>query len=141
MADIPRKSTLKKVLLVTIIFSFSVLLLGGFYIFKSMAPRPDRVVSEDGQTLFTRDQIIGGQAIYEKYGLMDYGSVLGHGSYLGPDYTAESLHVYINAMHQYYAKKKFIKILLISRMASKPTLKTRSFTRSAKTVMMNKQKL
>ena len=80
MADIPRKSTLKKVLLVTIIFSFSVLLLGGFYIFKSMAPRPDRVVSEDGQTLFTRDQIIGGQAIYEKYGLMDYGSVLGHGS-------------------------------------------------------------
>jgi len=109
MADIPRKSTLKKVLLVTIIFSFSVLLLGGFYIFKSMAPRPDRVVSEDGQTLFTRDQIIGGQAIYEKYGLMDYGSVLGHGSYLGPDYTAESLHVYINAMHQYYAKKKFHK--------------------------------
>jgi nitric oxide reductase subunit B len=23
---------------------------------------------------------------------MDYGTVLGHGAYLGPDYTAEALH-------------------------------------------------
>jgi nitric oxide reductase subunit B len=109
MTDIPKKTTLRKVMIITIICSFSVLLLGGFYIFKSMAPRPSQVVDVAGHTLFTKDQIIGGQAVYEKYGLMDYGSVLGHGSYLGPDYTAESLHVYLNAMHEYYAKQKFNK--------------------------------
>jgi nitric oxide reductase subunit B len=30
--------------------------------------------------------------VFQKYGLMEYGSVYGHGAYLGPDFTAEYLH-------------------------------------------------
>src|SRR5262249_53188581 len=45
-----------------------------------------------GRTLFTADDIQNGQDLFRKRGLMDYGSVLGHGAYLGPDYTAEALH-------------------------------------------------
>ncbi|HWO40198.1 MAG TPA: cbb3-type cytochrome c oxidase subunit I, partial [Candidatus Eisenbacteria bacterium] len=30
--------------------------------------------------------------VFQRYGLMQYGSVYGHGAYLGPDFTAEYLH-------------------------------------------------
>ncbi|WP_420890975.1 hypothetical protein [Mycobacterium marseillense] len=41
--------------------------------------------------LFTGEDITRGQELYQARGLMEYGSVLGHGAYLGPDYTAEYL--------------------------------------------------
>lgn len=100
---------LKQILIFALIASFSVLLLGGFWIFEEGAPYPAKVVSEDGTALMDRAQIKGGQAVYQKYGLMDYGTVLGHGSYLGPDYTAESLHIVVEAMRDYYAQEQYQK--------------------------------
>lgn len=100
-------SILKQVLIITLIVSFSVLLLGGFAVYKNTAPEPKRIVSQDGQVITTYEQIKGGQAVYQKYGLMDWGTTLGHGSYLGPDFTAEALHVYLTGMHQYYAKNLY----------------------------------
>ena len=84
--------TIGRVLLVTTVVGFSVLLFGGYTIFRSKAPIPTRVVSDSGEELFGAAQIRGGQAVYQKYGLMDWGSVLGHGTYFGPDFTAEVLH-------------------------------------------------
>ena len=54
-------------------------------------PVPGRVVSEGGETLFTGEDISKGQQIFLGNGLMEYGSVFGHGAYLGPDYTADYL--------------------------------------------------
>lgn len=96
--------TLSKVLIGILVTVFSILLLGGWLIFENEAPRPAKVVDENGKTIISKDELISGQAIYEKYGLTDYGSYLGNGSYLGPDYTAETLHQYIQGMHQYYAE-------------------------------------
>ncbi len=101
-----KNSFLKSVLIFTLIASFSVLLLGGFWIFKDMAPRPQEIVSEKGDVLFDKEHLMGGQAVFQKYGLMDYGTILGHGSYLGPDYTAESLKIYVDEMHQFYAQQQ-----------------------------------
>ena len=42
--------------------------------------------------LFTGDDIMAGQHIFQKYGLMQYGTIFGHGAYLGPDFTAQYLH-------------------------------------------------
>ncbi|MCO4347238.1 nitric-oxide reductase large subunit [Staphylococcus agnetis] len=95
--------TLSKVLISILVAVFSILLLGGWLIFENEAPRPTKVVDENGKTLISKAELISGQAIYEKYGLTDYGSYLGNGSYLGPDYTAETLHQYIQGMHHYYA--------------------------------------
>jgi nitric oxide reductase subunit B len=86
------------------------LLGGGYWIFKEQAPRPVEVTNEKGDVLFTKDTIMGGQAVWQKYGLMDYGTVLGHGSYMGPDYTAESLKLYTEGMQDYKANEKFGKI-------------------------------
>lgn len=97
---------LKHVLILTMLFAFTVMLVGGGWIFKAKAPIPDTVAGPDGTVLTTGEQILGGQAVYQKYGLMDYGSVLGHGSYLGPDYTAEALHLMTGALQAFYAQEQ-----------------------------------
>ncbi|MCL5039477.1 MAG: nitric-oxide reductase large subunit [Firmicutes bacterium] len=92
-------------LLLTVLIGFSVLLMGGFWIYQSKAPIPERIVAPSGTVLSTAANIKGGQAVYQKYGLMDYGSVLGHGAYLGEDFTAESLHRLTLYMRDFYARK------------------------------------
>ncbi|HEX7057711.1 MAG TPA: nitric-oxide reductase large subunit [Bacilli bacterium] len=100
---------LKGILLAALLLSFTVLLAGGYGIFRAMAPRPLKVVDTHGNVLTTRAQIEGGQAVFQKYGLMDYGTVLGDGSYLGPDYTAEALKIYVEAMQNYEARQAYKK--------------------------------
>ena len=79
-------------LLLTLLFGFTVMIVGGVMMYRSRAPIPERVTGPDGATLFTAADIQEGQDLFRKRGLMDYGTVLGHGAYLGPDYTAEALH-------------------------------------------------
>ena len=55
-------------------------------------PIPEKVVAPDGQVLFTGEDVLAGQQVFLKYGLMDNGSVWGHGAYLGPDFSAQYLH-------------------------------------------------
>lgn len=98
---------LKSVLIFTLITSFTVLLVGGYWIFKDLSPRPLEVVSPNGEVLITQDSIKGGQAVFQKYGLMDYGTVLGYGSYMGPDYTAEALKIYTEGMQDFTAKQDY----------------------------------
>lgn len=103
----PKNALLKSILITTCILSFTVLLVGGFWIFKDMAPRPLEVTDSTGEVIFTKESIMGGQAVFQKYGLMDYGTVLGHGSYMGPDYTAEALEVYTKGMQDYQANDQY----------------------------------
>ena len=102
-----KNALLKSILTLTILITFTVLLVGGYWIFKEQAPRPVTVSDQKGDVLFTKDTIIGGQAVWQKYGLMDYGTVLGDGSYMGPDYTAESLKIYTQGMQDFKANEKF----------------------------------
>ena len=60
--------------------------------YRNAPPIPARVVDAQGAALFSGDDISDGQAVFLKYGLMDNGSIWGHGAYLGPDYSAEALH-------------------------------------------------
>ncbi len=94
----PRSGLWKHGLLLTLLFGFTVMIVGGVMMYRSRAPVPDRVVAPDGATLFTAADIQDGQDLFRKRGLMDYGTVLGHGAYLGPDYTAEALHWMVEAM-------------------------------------------
>jgi nitric oxide reductase subunit B len=85
-------------LLITLLFGFTVMIVGGISMYRSRAPIPNSVVDPDGRTLFTAADIQQGQDLFRKRDLMDYGSVLGHGAYLGPDYTADALHTMSEAM-------------------------------------------
>ncbi|WP_260238370.1 hypothetical protein [Limosilactobacillus fermentum] len=79
---------LSRTLIVTLVVVFSILIAGGLLIFKNEAPRPAKIVTEAGTTLVSKQQLISGQATYEKYQLADYGTYLGNGAYLGPDYRS-----------------------------------------------------
>jgi nitric oxide reductase subunit B len=87
-------------LLLTLLFGFTVMLVGGFFMYKSRAPIPDRVLGPNNTVLFTGADIQAGQELFRKRDLMNYGSILGHGAYLGPDYTAEALHWMTEAMQE-----------------------------------------
>ncbi len=75
------------------IFGFLVMGILAYRTYTASMPMPDKVVTESGQELFSGADITRGQQLYQARGLMQYGSVLGHGAYLGPDYTAEYLRL------------------------------------------------
>jgi nitric oxide reductase subunit B len=85
-------------LLLTLLFGFTVMLIGGAYIYKTRAPIPEAVVNPAGAVLFTAADVQTGQELFRRKNLMNYGSVLGHGAYFGPDYTADALHTMTETM-------------------------------------------
>ncbi len=100
---------LKSVTIVTLLLSFTALIVGGYWIFENKAPTPLEVVAPNGDVVMTKDTIKGGQAVFQKYGLMDYGTVLGNGSYMGPDYTAEALKIYTEGVQEFHAENQYNK--------------------------------
>jgi nitric oxide reductase subunit B len=71
---------------------FFVVVLMGFLTYQSGPPIPARTVSASGATVFTGADVHAGQDVFLRNGLMEYGSIFGHGAYLGPDFTADYLH-------------------------------------------------
>ena len=75
-----------------IVFGFGALLAITMLSYDNAPPIPGQVVDAQGSALFSRADIEDGQAVFLRYGLMANGSIWGHGSYLGPDYSADALH-------------------------------------------------
>lgn len=75
-----------------IVLSFSVLGYFGREIYRKAPPIPERVVSLDGQILFTGQDIRDGQNVWQSTGGQELGTVWGHGSYVAPDWSADWLH-------------------------------------------------
>ena len=67
------------------LFGFTVMGLLAYRTYTNSMPQPERVVTESGETLFTSQDITEGQKLFQARGLMEYGSILGHGGYLGPE--------------------------------------------------------
>ena len=74
------------------IFGFSVLSVVTVLTYTNAPPIPKQVTDGTETVVFTGTDILDGQAVFLKYGLMEHGSLWGHGAYLGPDYSAEYLH-------------------------------------------------
>ncbi|MXM64576.1 hypothetical protein GR925_14260 [Streptomyces sp. HUCO-GS316] len=70
--------------------------------YQAEPPIPDRVVTSTGRTLFTGDDVREGQRAFLRNGLMEYGSIFGHGAYLGPDFTADYLHRSAESVNKQY---------------------------------------
>jgi nitric oxide reductase subunit B len=77
---------------ITFLIGFSILGYLAYRIYGESPPIPETVVTPQGDALFSAADIMAGQHIFQKYGLMQYGTIFGHGAYLGPDFTAQYLH-------------------------------------------------
>ncbi|OOF89347.1 nitric oxide reductase large subunit [Rodentibacter ratti] len=79
-------------LVAVLIGAFSILGYYGFEIYREAPPIPQQYVSEQGEKVITRDEIMHGQSAWQSTGGMQLGSVWGHGAYQAPDWTADWLH-------------------------------------------------
>lgn len=87
-----KTSKLWAYLIAVVVLSFAVLGYYGYEIYKEAPPIPDKVVSESGELLFTSQNILDGQNVWQSTGGQEIGTVWGHGGYLAPDWSAEWLH-------------------------------------------------
>lgn len=77
---------------IVLIIGFFIMGVLTYYTYSDEPPIPTTVKTPSGAVLFTHADIMAGQSIFLGNGLMEYGSVFGHGAYLGPDFTTEYLH-------------------------------------------------
>jgi len=78
--------------ILVMIGGFSVLSFVTVLTYTNAPPIPEKAADAAGDVVFTGADIQKGQEVFFKYGLMEHGSLWGHGAYLGPDYSAEYLH-------------------------------------------------
>src|SRR5215204_640726 len=71
---------------------FGTLLYFGREIYQAAPPIPTAVRTQAGNSVFTQEQILRGQHVWQSLGGMQQGSVWGHGSYVAPDWSADWLH-------------------------------------------------
>ncbi len=93
--------------LLVVIAGFSVLIWVSGNVYKAAAPIPQGVIDPSGKTLFTGSDIVAGQQIFLKYALMENGTLWGHGAYLGPDFTAQSLHLMVLDVAEELSRRDF----------------------------------
>ena len=98
-------------LLVVVVIGIGSLLFVGTRTYRDAPPIPD-FVSAAGETLVSNADILRGQIVFQRYALMDYGSMFGDGAARGPDYTADALHQVAGAMLAFH--------LASSRLADAP---------------------
>ncbi len=75
------------------VFGFFVMGILALRTYTDSMPLPKAVAGPNDDTVYSKADITAGQQIFLRRGLQEYGSVMGHGGYLGPDYTAEYLRM------------------------------------------------
>ncbi|MEK7827046.1 MAG: hypothetical protein AAB299_04800, partial [Thermodesulfobacteriota bacterium] len=91
------------------VFAMVVLLAGGFMSRDELPPYPGKVAGPDGKVLFQKSDIMAGQDVYQRYGLMDHGSIWGHGSQRGPEFSAYTLHLVGDTVRDYWSMQDYQK--------------------------------
>ncbi len=90
-----------------VILSFAVLGYYGYEIYQQAPPIPARVVTSDGDILFTREHILMGQNVWQSMGGQEVGSIWGHGAYVAPDWSADWLHREVVWMLDHLAQQRY----------------------------------
>lgn len=85
--------------------SFAVLGFLGREIYVKQPPVPERVITPQGLTIYTKADIETGREVWQTLGGMELGSVWGHGSYVAPDWGADWLHREATALLDIWAWK------------------------------------
>ena len=97
----------KAAAIVTMLFGFSVLIAVTVEAYRKAPPIPARVVDAAGAVLFTSEDVAAGQQVFLKHGLMNNGTIWGHGAYLGPDFSAQYLHNWALDVADQAAQERF----------------------------------
>src|SRR3546814_1623178 len=75
-------------------------------IYQTAPPLPEKVVTQSGQVVYTRDDIEVGRSVWQSIGGQQNGSIWGHGAMIEPDWSAEWLHLEVMAMLELIASSE-----------------------------------
>ncbi|CAM5789950.1 nitric-oxide reductase large subunit [Castellaniella caeni] len=89
-----------------LVVSFGILGWMGKEVYHQAPPIPNQVITANGQVIMTGEQILDGQVAWQTAGGMTVGSILGHGAYQAPDWTADWLHRELTAWLDLAAQAK-----------------------------------
>lgn len=95
--------------ILVVIISFGVLLYYGYEIYQVAPPIPEKVVDENGNQIFSGEDIKDGQNVWQSIGGQEVGSIWGHGAYVAPDWTADYLHREALYILNIYANNQYSK--------------------------------
>ncbi len=98
--------------ILVMIAGFSVLSFVTVLTYTNAPPIPEQAADVTGTVVFTGADIQMGQEVFLKYGLMEHGTLWGHGAYLGPDYSAEYLHRLSEVTRDTIAAEKYGKLFV-----------------------------
>jgi len=76
---------------------------------KEVPPIAKEVKSESGEVLYTYDDVVEGKGYFQEFDLMDWGSLLGMGAYMGPDFSTEFFHHRALFLYEHYSKEMYQK--------------------------------
>ncbi len=76
---------------------------------KEVPPIPKTVKSESGEVLYTYDDVVEGKGYFQQFDLMDWGTLLGMGAYMGPDFSTDFMHYRAEFLYDYYAQEIYHK--------------------------------
>src|SRR5262245_37452573 len=86
--------------------AFFILGFWGREVYRQAPPIPERVVTSSGVTMFTRDDILTGQQVWQSTGGQQLGSIWGHGAYQAPDWSADWLHRELTTLLDIWAERE-----------------------------------
>ena len=89
------------------VISFAIIGYYGTEIYRQAPPYPEQTVTADGEVLFTKQDILDGQNVWQSIGGQELGSVWGHGAYVAPDWSADWLHKEAVYMLNFWAERDF----------------------------------
>ena len=89
--------------------AFFILGFWGREVYRQAPPIPERVINASGETVFTQDDILTGQQVWQSTGGQQLGSIWGHGAYQAPDWSADWLHREATALLEIWAAREFVR--------------------------------
>lgn len=90
-----------------LILTFTLLGYIGVEVYRQAPPVPSAYVTQNGEVVMTKEDILKGQTAWQTTGGMELGSLLGHGAYQAPDWTADWLHRELTAWLDITSKAAF----------------------------------
>lgn len=87
--------------------TFTILGFFGNEVYKQAPPIYNALETSDGKIVYTKNDILDGQVIWQSIGGQQIGSIWGHGAYQAPDWTADWLHKELVNYQSLSANEKF----------------------------------
>lgn len=89
--------------------TFTILGFFGREVYKQAPPIYEALKDASGQIVYTKEDILDGQTVWQSIGGQQIGSIWGHGAYQAPDWTADWLHRELVNYQELLSQKKYQK--------------------------------